>query len=118
MPKQSLYLQTRDIDKDLLGQMTEFWSSSDEDEERGKKENKQVWGVENSRLMRFHSVHVDVFCLPAMVDVAERVIHRYHVSARSLSLPVYRLLDEYDLLLYSSFFSILFYFFFFVGKKG
>jgi len=60
--------------------------------------------------MRFHPVFVMMFCLPTVLDVAERVIHRYHVS----TLPF--LLDEHDLPLYSSFFSILL--FFFVGKKG
>lgn len=42
------------------------------DEETGEEENLLVF-------MQFHPVHVDVFCLPAVFDVTERVIHRYHV---------------------------------------
>ncbi len=77
------------------------------DEETGEEQNLLV-------SVQFHPVHVDVFCLPAVLDVAERGYSSLS-CVYSLSLSLF-LLDEYDLPLYSGFFSILL--FFFVGEKG
>ena len=89
------FLFQSEIDQNVMMMMMESTRR------RRRKEEKKRGGKETSRLIRFHPV----LCLPAMLDVVERVIHRYHMSA------LFFLLDEHDLPLYSSFFSILLDFF-------
>jgi hypothetical protein len=79
-------------------------TQSTNDEETGEEQNLHV-------SVQFHPMHVDVFCLPAVLDVAER---GYSSLSYVYSLSLF-LLDEHDLPLYSGFFPFS-YFFLLVGR--